>query len=158
MLPDLFCLIVFICRNLLDLTVCFLLFFFFCQKIENLKESTCVSKYYTFSFLLSLEVSSFLTDSVRVFSLLQSMVESIKHCIVLLQIAKVGSLITCLNPSLCGLLGHCSLSWLLWKHAGVFAVCPVCKVVPHSQLLSWSMDDGGCGPVLVSSHVPFSCL
>lgn len=69
----------------------FYFFLFFWQKIEHLKETTCVSqRMNTFSFLLGLEVTSFLSNCSVIFSF-QSMVESIKHCIVLLQIAKVST-------------------------------------------------------------------
>lgn len=69
----------------------FYFFLFFRQKIEHLKETTCVSqRMNTFSFLLGLEVTSFLINCSVIFPF-QSMVESIKHCIVLLQIAKVST-------------------------------------------------------------------
>lgn len=107
---------------------------------------------YTFCILL------FGTFTDLCFLVLQSMVESIKHCIVLLQIAKVNTLPACFVPPLW-------FSCIIWSRS-CFLRCymhTVCnfgglggssRLTVATRLSEW----GGCSPVFVSSHVPFTFL
>ena len=91
-------------------------FFFFQQKIENLKETTCVSMDLT--HFPSCWVWKSVPCKWIVVSLFQNMVESIKHCIVLLQIAKVNIILLLV----CTLQNHfIIIIVLVWAHG-----CTLC--------------------------------
>lgn len=118
------------------------------------RDYLCKSEHNT--FLPDMELSSrfqFL-NSVSVF-LFQSMVESIKHCIVLLQIAKVRTTSAQFDSSVCRLTCHLTVAIVLVRLCQcVHNMCYLCIwVVPCFQWFSGSIVDKGVA--LYSFHHMF---